>query len=68
MVLEDRRLQGREGEAWEGVSENYLKVCVHGIPDGLASAGRLLRVRIEGHQNPCAGRYLAEKRKKRKRP
>jgi threonylcarbamoyladenosine tRNA methylthiotransferase MtaB len=59
VVLEDRRLPGREGEGWEGVSENYLKVLVYGIPDGLAAPGRLLRARIEGHGDPCAGRYLA---------
>ncbi len=59
VVLEDRRLPGPEGEAWEGVSENYLKVCVYGIPDGLAAAGRMLRARIESHENPCTGRYLA---------
>jgi len=58
-VLEDRRLPGREGEAWEGVSENYLKVLVCGIPDGLAAPGRLLRARIEGHEDPCPARYVA---------
>jgi hypothetical protein len=59
VVLEDRHLCTAEGEAWEGMSENYLKVRVFGIPAGLAAPGRLFSARIEGHGIPCAGRYLA---------
>jgi threonylcarbamoyladenosine tRNA methylthiotransferase MtaB len=59
VVIEDRHLSTDDGEAWEGVSENYLKVRVSGIPAGLAAPGRLLTVRIEGHGDPCTGRYLA---------
>jgi threonylcarbamoyladenosine tRNA methylthiotransferase MtaB len=59
VVLEDRRLPGPEGQAWEGVSENYLKVRVHDIPDSMAAARRLIQARIEDHGEPCAARYLA---------
>ena len=62
VVLEDRRLPGREGQAWEGVSENYLKVLVYGIPAALAAPGRLFRARIEGPEDPCSARYLAGER------
>jgi threonylcarbamoyladenosine tRNA methylthiotransferase MtaB len=64
VVLEDRRLPSREGQAWEGVSENYLKVLVYGIPAGLAAPGRLLRARIEGHEDPCPAWYLADERER----
>jgi threonylcarbamoyladenosine tRNA methylthiotransferase MtaB len=59
VVLENRHLSTPEGEAWEGTSENYLKVRVYGIPPELAGPGRLISARITGHGNPCGGRYLA---------
>jgi threonylcarbamoyladenosine tRNA methylthiotransferase MtaB len=39
-------LEGREGRPGRGVSENYLKVDVRGIPEGEAHPGRIARARI----------------------
>jgi len=39
-------LEGRAGRRGRGVSENYLKVDVRGIPEGEAEPGRIARARI----------------------
>jgi len=39
-------LEGRAGRRGRGVSENYLKVDVRGIPEGEAGPGRIARARI----------------------
>jgi hypothetical protein len=57
VVLENRRSPG-EGEVWEGTSENYLKVRVHGVQPALAAPGRLISARITGHGDPCPGQFL----------
>jgi threonylcarbamoyladenosine tRNA methylthiotransferase MtaB len=43
---------------WRGLSENYLKVLVHGVPLGAGWAGAPAQVVIEQAGDPCLGRYV----------
>ena len=56
-VLEKRGAGG----AWLGLSGNYLRLAVQGVPPGgesPAAPGKLVRVRIEGCGNPCQAVFL----------
>ena len=52
-----RARRGRAGAA-RGVSENYLKVDVLGVPDGQAAPGRIARVRISAAGAIMSGSFL----------
>jgi threonylcarbamoyladenosine tRNA methylthiotransferase MtaB len=56
VLLEAGRARPAERARVHGVSENYLKVDVHGIPDGEAVVGRLVRVRITAAGPVMSGR------------
>jgi len=58
MVLEGRQAHGG-GEGWRGLSENYLKILVGGVPGALARSGGLVRVRIDDIGAVCRGSFLA---------
>jgi threonylcarbamoyladenosine tRNA methylthiotransferase MtaB len=45
------------GGGWRGLSENYLKVLVHGVPAEAGRAGKLVLAQIEEAGNPCRGRF-----------
>jgi threonylcarbamoyladenosine tRNA methylthiotransferase MtaB len=51
-------LEGREGRPGRGVSENYLKVDVRGIPEGEARPGRIARARIIEAGAIMSGRFV----------
>ena len=48
------------GGGWRGLSENYLKVLVQGVPADEGWAGNLVRVQIEVAGDPCPGRYIGQ--------
>ncbi len=56
VVLERKRSQTDSG-SWQGLSENYLKVLVEGVPDQLGAPGILAEALIEQAGNPCHGRF-----------
>ena len=56
VVLERERSQTDSG-SWQGLSENYLKVLVEGVPDQLGAPGILAEALIEQAGNPCHGRF-----------
>ncbi len=56
VVLERERFQTGSG-SWRGLSENYLKVLVEGVPDQLETPGILVEALIEQAGNPCHGRF-----------
>lgn len=56
VVLERERSQ-TDSESWQGLSENYLKVLVEGVPDQLGTPGILAEALIEQAGNPCLGRF-----------
>jgi threonylcarbamoyladenosine tRNA methylthiotransferase MtaB len=43
---------------WRGLSENYLKVLVHGVPPEAGRAGAPVQAVIEQAGDPCLGRYV----------
>jgi threonylcarbamoyladenosine tRNA methylthiotransferase MtaB len=47
-----------DGAAWQGLSGNYLRVVVEGVPVGSAGVGSLVRARVQRCGDPCVGRYL----------
>jgi threonylcarbamoyladenosine tRNA methylthiotransferase MtaB len=56
VVLERERSQTDPG-SWQGLSENYLKVLVEGVPDQLGTPGILAETLIEQAGSPCRGRF-----------
>lgn len=56
VVLERERSQTDSGN-WQGLSENYLRVLVEGIPDQAGTPGILAEALIEQAGNPCRGRF-----------
>jgi threonylcarbamoyladenosine tRNA methylthiotransferase MtaB len=66
-VVLERKRAGTGGGAWRGISENYLKVLVEGIPEESARAGQLVRAlveeaAVEEGDTLCRGRYLGSVR------
>jgi threonylcarbamoyladenosine tRNA methylthiotransferase MtaB len=51
-------LEGGEGTRAWGVSGNYLKVDVGGVPAADAAEGRIARARITSESGKCSGRFL----------
>ncbi len=49
---------GRQGSSPAGVSANYLKVHVNGMPPGDAKAGRLARVRLTAPGEVCQADFI----------
>ncbi len=47
-------LEEPDGPDWIGLTGNYLRVRVCGVPPRLAAAGEAVRVRIENAVDPCA--------------
>jgi threonylcarbamoyladenosine tRNA methylthiotransferase MtaB len=45
------------GGSWRGLSANYLKVLVEGVPRESGRAGSLVQAVIEKGGNPCLGRF-----------
>jgi len=56
VVLERKRSQTDSG-SWQGLSENYLKVLVQGVPDQLGTPGIMAEAMIEQAGSPCRGRF-----------
>jgi threonylcarbamoyladenosine tRNA methylthiotransferase MtaB len=56
VVLEGERSQTDPG-SWRGLSENYLKVLVEGVPDQLRTPGLLVEAVIDQDGSPCRGRF-----------
>jgi threonylcarbamoyladenosine tRNA methylthiotransferase MtaB len=59
VILEKRLSRGGEGPV-QGLSENYLKVAVHGLPGGCFRRGSPVQVLIEEAGVPCRGRYTGD--------
>lgn len=59
VVLEDRHSSSQGGEIWQGLSQNYLKVAVSGVPVDLARPGLMLSTSIEQAGALCRGRFIA---------
>ena len=55
VVLEKDGTAG--GGGWRGLSENYLKVLVRGVPPAIGRAGDLVQAVIEQAGDPCLGRF-----------
>jgi threonylcarbamoyladenosine tRNA methylthiotransferase MtaB len=56
VVLEE---DGAPGTAkWRGLSENYLKILVDGVPREEGRAGNLVEVSIREAGDPCLGRFV----------
>jgi tRNA A37 methylthiotransferase MiaB len=51
-------LEGRAGAYPHGVSANYLKVLVNGVPREEARPGRMLRARIAAAGRTCTAHFL----------
>jgi len=58
VVLEREGPQTDSG-SWQGLSENYLRVLVEGVPDKVGTRGILVEALIEQAGNPCRGRFTA---------
>lgn len=58
VVLEIKKMTA-DGLFWQGISENYLKILVSGLPPALARSGKLVRVLIDTTGDPCRG-YFSE--------
>ena len=48
---------GTAGDGWRGLSDNYLKVRVRGVPSEVGRAGNLVQAVIEQAGDPCLGRF-----------
>ena len=59
VLLESGAGRRREAAAARGVSENYLRVAVRGIPRGEAVAGRIARTEITAAGQVSRGRFIA---------
>ena len=55
VVLEKDRTAA--GDGWRGLSENYLKVLVRGVPAETGRAGNVVQAVIEQAGDPCLGRF-----------
>jgi threonylcarbamoyladenosine tRNA methylthiotransferase MtaB len=51
-------LEGRSGARPHGVSANYLKVLVNGVPRGAAAPGSVVRAEITEAGRTCSARFI----------
>jgi threonylcarbamoyladenosine tRNA methylthiotransferase MtaB len=56
VVLEKDGCEG--GGSWRGLSENYLKMLVDGVPGEAGTPGNLVQAVIDGAGNPCRGHFI----------